>query len=720
VHEDQSRDESGPSSARRTEESERLDMINQSPTKSANVTFLDAAKPDKEVTLQAKSEGNRLSPLLQSELAAHLNRCWERAKNEKNVAMQERLLKCERQRRGVYDPDKAADIAKTGGSNIYMMLTDVKCRAAESWIKDVLASAGTDVFDLDPAQNPELPPEFKKQIIDTVRIEAIEAVQAGGQITPADVAARLNDIHDRALFMLRQGADKAATRMEARMRDQLHEGGYELAFNDFVNDFVSYPTAIVKGPVVKRKARMTWGPKYEPVQVNDLVQTFTRVSPFDIYPSPGSSGPNDGYLIERHRLLSPALFNMIGVPGYNSKALTDALEAYPHGYKNWLMGDTERDLMEGKNLTWQSEEIDVLEFWGTVSGKMLKDWGYKGDLEKNRPYEINAWWIGPFVIKAVINPHPLGARPYSVSSWQRIPGAFWGVALPELMTDIQTVCNAAARALANNMAISSGPQVEVIVDRLPEGEDITSVFPWKIWQVTSDKTGGGQRGVNFFTPTSNAAELMGIYMQFSKQADEITGIPNYVYGSANVSGAGRTASGLSMLMDNASKGIKQAIANIDMAIDGVVSRLYVQNMIFDSDTFIKGDFRVNTRGAMGLISREQQAQNKREFLAQTANPIDLQIMGLDGRRYLLKEIARSLQMDTDKLVPEPKPQPMGTVPQGVTPPPAPPGQPGGSPTNVGDQQGGLPQAPQQPMLAAPTEGVNPQQPQGVSPQGATA
>jgi len=589
----------------------------------------------------------------------------------------------------------------------------VKCRAAESWIKDVLASAGTDVFDLDPSQNPELPPELKQQIIDQVRMEAIAAVQMGDQITPGDVATRLNDIHDRALFMLRQGADKAATRMESKMRDQLHEGGYEEAFIDFVNDFVTYPTAIVKGPVIKRKARMTWGPNYQPVQVNDLVQSFSRVSPYDIYPSPGSTGPQDGYLIERHRLLSPALYNMIGAPGYNTKELTAALDTYSSGYKNWLMGDSDRDLMEGKNLTWQSEEIDVLEFWGTVPGSMLKEWGYTGKLEAQRPYEINAWWIGPYVIKAVINPHPLGQRPYNVASWQKIPGAFWGAALPELMYDIQTVCNAAARALANNMAIASGPQVEVIVDRLPEGEDITSIFPWKIWQVTSDRTGGGQRGVNFFQPSSNASELMGIYMQFSKQADEITGIPNYVYGSANVSGAGRTASGLSMLMDNASKGIKQAIANIDFAIDGVVSRLYIHNMIYDPDTFLKGDFRVNTRGAMGLISREQQAQNKREFLAQTANPIDLQIMGVDGRRYLLKEIARSLQMDTDKLVPEPKPQPMmaGGQPTGQ-----PPGQPGAPPAPGG--QGGLPQPQQQPMLAPPTEGANPQPPQGVSPQGA--
>ena len=686
-------------------------MISNLPTRSADVVFLDRPVPDQEITVNARSPNDRSSQLLQSSLARHLNLCWERAKNEKNTMLQERLLKCERQRRGVYDPDKMVDIAKTGGSDIYMMLTDVKCRAAESWIKDVLASAGTDVFDLDPAQDPELPPELKQQIIDQVRAEAIAAVQQGGTLLPSDVRTRLNDIHDRALYMLREGADKAATRMEQTMRDQLREGGYEKAFSDFVNDFVTYPTAIVKGPVIKRKSRMTWGPNHEPVQVNDLINTFARVSPYDIYPSPGSSGPNDGFIIERHRMMSPALYDMIGAPGYNAKEVTAALEAYPHGYKNWLQGDTQRDLMQGKNLMWQSEELDVLEFWGTVSGKSLKDWGYPGKLDNNRPYEVNAWWIGPYVLKAVINPHPLGHRPYDISSWQKIPGAFWGMALPELMRDIQTVCNAAARAMANNMAIASGPQVEVTVDRLPEGEDITSIYPWKIWQITSDKTGGGQRGVNFFQPPSNAQELMGIYMAFTKQADEITGIPNYVYGSASVGGAGRTASGLSMLMDNASKGIKQGIANIDMAIDGVISRLYIYDMLFDPDPFKKGDFKVNTRGAMGLIAREQQAVNKREFLAQTANPIDVQIMGIDGRRYLLKDIARTLQMDTDKLVPEPVAPPLssGQPPQ----PGAPPQQQGAAPPQPGG--GGLPPEQTQPMLPS-TEGQNPQPSQGVAPQ----
>jgi hypothetical protein len=153
-------------------------------------------------------------------------------------------------------------------------------------------------------------------------------------------------------------------------------------------------------------------------------------------------------------------------------------------------------------------------------------------------------------------------------------------------------------------------------------------------------------------PDMKAAELMGVYNQFAKQADEVTGIPNYIYGGgAGGSGAGRTASGLSMLMDNAAKGIKAAILSIDHVVSMVVSRFYVHNMMYNPDPYIKGDFRVISTGAMGLVHKEQIQVRRNEFLAATANPVDLQIVGPQGRAYLLRELAKGLQMDTDKLVP---------------------------------------------------------------------
>lgn len=597
-------------------------------------------------------EGVDNSDLIASGIAGHITSCWNKSKFARQ-RITERLLQCERQRRGEYDPDKAQEIAATGGSDIFMMITDVKCNAAKSWIQDVLFQDDRG-FDLTPAQQPAIPPEVKMSIIDFVRMEAQEFVAQGQQIHPEAFRTRLEEVHDTILARIREDAKESAERMAKVIQDQMAEGGYKRSMEDFVDDFVTYPTAILKGPSVRKKKKLQWGTDFTPIVVNDYFREVERVSPYDIYPSPNSSGVDDGYLIQRHRLTAKVLESMKGVPGYSDEDIDQVLVRYGNaGFRYFEYGDQQRDNLEGKyhSRLHQDGFIEALEFWGPVMGDMLKQWGMK-DVDPTKVYEINAWQIGAFVIKCVINPDPLGRRPYEIASWRTIPGAFWGTALPEVMRDVQIMCNASARALANNMGIASGPQVDISVDRLADGEELTQMYPWKIWQTTSDKTGGGQPAVRFFMPEMKAQELMLVYNQFARQADEVTGIPNYVYGATSGgSGAGRTASGLSMLMDNASKGIKAAVLTIDHVITMVVSRFYVHNMMYNPDPYIKGDFTIVARGAMGLIHKEQINVRRNEFLAATANPVDLQIVGPEGRAYLLREMAKGLQMDTDKLVP---------------------------------------------------------------------
>jgi len=612
-----------------------------------------AAAPVEADISAVQAQGVDNSDLIAMGISGHINSCWTQAKMAKQD-ITERLLKCERQRRGEYDPDKAIEIADTGGSDIYMMLTDVKCAAAKSWIQDVMLQASRP-FDLVPSQEPQIPPEVRLSIVDLVRTEAEDYVMAGQELHPEAFRKRLAEVHDMISMRVKEEAKATAERMAQVIQDQLDTGKFKPAMQDFIDDFVTYPTAILKGPSVRRKKNLQWGPDYTPIVVTDMVREVSRVSPYDIFPSANSMGVDDGFLIQRHRLSAKTLESMKGVPGYSDNDIDQAIIRYAKtGYRYNEYGDQQRDDLEGKTNSQLHNDhlIEALEFWGPVMGDLLIQWGMK-DVDPNKVYEINAWQVANFTIKVVINPDPLGERPYEIASWRSIPGAFWGMALPENMRDVQIMCNAAARSLANNMGIASGPQVEIAVDRLADGEDVTQMYPWKIWQTTSDKTGGGQKAVNFFMPEMKAAELMGIYIQFAKQADEVTGIPNYIYGSGSgASGAGRTASGLSMLMDNAAKGIKTAVGTIDDVVTMVVTRFYVHNMIYNPDPYIKGDFRVVAKGAMGLIAKEQIQVRRNEFLNLVlSNQIALQIVGPEGAAYLLRETAMGLQMDTDRLVP---------------------------------------------------------------------
>jgi hypothetical protein len=174
--------------------------------------------------------------------------------------------------------------------------------------------------------------------------------------------------------------------------------------------------------------------------------------------------------------------------------------------------------------------------------------------------------------------------------------------------------------------------------------------PWRIWQVTTDPFGTNQKPLEFFQPDSRVSELMGIFKFFSELADEYSGLPKYLVGDAG--GAGRTASGLSMLMNNASRVIKQVIAGIDNnVLSPLLERLYQYNMRYALDPSLKGDVQVVARGASSLVAKEAAQLRRNEFLAATANPVDMQIVGVEGRAALLRETAKALDVDTDAVVP---------------------------------------------------------------------
>lgn len=604
---------------------------------------------------QAPTPEKQIEGLAMTNLTAYVRQCYSEAQSAKSMITQ-RLLKCERQRRGEYDPDKAQQIRATGGSDIFMMLTDIKCRAAESWIKDVLMNTADKPWSLRPTPIPDLPPEVKEGIIETVVQEAMAMQQQlGMQIQPEAIDVRMEELYHQINAALDKKAKEAAQNMERKIADILAEARFEDIYAEVINDFVTYPSCILKGPIVRKQKALKWGPNYTPDVSNEIGRGFYRVSVFDAFPCPGATGRDDEYFCERVRLNRKSLQDMLGQPGNNDEQIKAVLDLYGrNGLKNWRDGDSELERLQGKDATYHSRGlIEGVEFWGSVSGQMLMDWGMKG-LDPYRDYEANVWVVGPYTIRAVLNSDPLGRRPYEVMSFVKIPGAFWGQALPELMSDVQTMCNAAARSLANNMSIASGPQVEVDISRLPSGAAVSGLHPWKVWQTTSNAGNGNTPAIRFYQPDMNADSLLNIYMYFQKIADEVTGVPNYLYGSSQASGAGRTASGLSMLMENAAKGIKHAILSLDRGMASMLGRLFEHLMIYDPDPAIKGDMRIVPSGVVATIIKDNVQLRRQEFLQATSNPFDIQVLGLEGRAELLRQLAKGLDMDVNDIIPSPE------------------------------------------------------------------
>jgi hypothetical protein len=214
------------------------------------------------------------------------------------------------------------------------------------------------------------------------------------------------------------------------------------------------------------------------------------------------------------------------------------------------------------------------------------------------------------------------------------------------MADLQDVANAAVRNMVNNMGFSSGPMIGVNYDRLAPGESVDTLHPLKVFKLASNGGFGleGSKLLEFYQPDSHVQELAFVLDNFTKMADDVTGIPRYIGGNEKVGGAGRTATGLSMLMQAASNTLKTVINNID---DGIIvpilERTYMYMLQHEPTMAMRRtDAKITPRGANKLAVKDVMAVRRNEFLVSTNNPVDNMLVGNVVRYEMLAQQAKEL------------------------------------------------------------------------------
>lgn len=602
------------------------------------------------------SEEAQNAPVIQG-LAAHVRRRWQVMRDHKRESIEPRLTQCLRARNMQYDPEKLAEIRQQGGSEIFMGIVSTKCRTATAWLRDTMLGTGSDKpWSISATPMPEVPPDLEQRLQEIMQRNLQQYYAQGNPpLEPMELKQLATEMRDTAMRQMRHEADKRVDRMERKMEDQLTEGGLVKALFEFTDDVATFPYAVLKGPIPRRRKKLEWA-QGGLVPVDTLRDEWERVDPYKFYWAPWGDDVDNMPVIELHHLTREDIQAMIGVEGYDEAALRSVLADFGVGGLDWVEDyDNEIEAATGKDFDEASSDVvAALQLWDSIPGDLLIDWGLDEteipDPQMSYPCEV--WMIRNQVVKAVLNYDPLGRKPYYVTSFEKIPGRLDGNGVSDLCMDAQNMCNAAARALANNMGISSGPQVGVNVSRLPAGEDITQMYPWKIWQFRQSEYNDSTQPLTFFQPQSNAQELMAVYDRFMNMADEVSGIPRYMTGE-HVPGASRTSSGLSMLMSNAGKSIKQVIANIDHDVmTPMLQRQYQRNMRYSQDPDLIGDVQIEAKGAMSLVVKEAEAVRKNEFLRLVLeSPVAQQIVGLPGTAELMRDMASNLNTNVDRLVP---------------------------------------------------------------------
>lgn len=669
------------------------------------------------------------------DLGAYIRNTWMMFRNHRNTnqgadSLNNRLLRAQRMIEGKYDSAKLTEIQKFGGSEVYSRLVSGKCRGATALMRDVYLGPDRP-WDIQPQPDPPVPPGVLDHIIQLIQIEAATLAQSGQPAIPEQLHARQMGLLHAAVQAARQQALMQANSTADKIEDMLVEGKFYDSLAEFLTDLPIFPYAVLKGPVVRMVPQIVWNGNAASIR-QQARMFWERVSPFDFYWTPGVSRIEDADTLERKRFTRADLNALIGLPGYDEQAVRGAIDDYRRGLREWLDSpDTEQAINEGRenpNLN-RSGIIEGLEFNGMIQGDMLLANGAdpKTIPDIDRDYNVQCWVVGRYTLKTQINPMPRQRHPYYVTSFEKVPGTVHGHGLPDLLEDIQEISNAALRATVNNLSIASGPQVVIDEEALSPTENGDELYPWKRWRISRDPMGNpSAKPVEFFQPASNVQENLQVLQYANTMADEASAIPRYVTGESLSGGAGRTASGLSMLMNNAQKMLQTVAGNIDRDVMApLLDGMYDLIMLTDTTGVLTGQESIRVRGVNVAVQRETERQKQLQFLQITGNPIDAQIIGPMGRARVLRAVAANMGLPDD-VVPDDQTmqsqldaqKQMAAAGQALTaagaggPPGSAPQAPGGppSPAQPGGPPGGAPGGPPSPGSTPGGGGVGPSPP----------
>ena len=566
-----------------------------------------------------------------------------------------RWLRAYRNYRGIYGPD--VQFTETEKSQVFVKVTKTKVLAAYGQITEVLLGGNRFPLTVNPTT---LPDGVEENVHLETNPQLTESEEAMPKLLPGetmqDLRERLGGMRkelEPVLDKLKAGpgtgptqitfepAMIAAKKMEKKIHDQIEESKGKKHLRTAAFECSLFGTGIMKGPFAVDKEYPNWDEDGEYNPTIKTVPQITSVSIWNFYPDPDANNMEEAeYVIERHKMSRSQLRALKKRPYFRDNAIDTAITMGENFVKeSW------EQAMEDDNQEVATERYEVLEFWGNVDVSVLKD--YEVDIPKKLKDEdelsVNIWMCNGQILRLVMNPFTPRIIPYYVVPYEVNPYSMFGIGIAENMDDTQTLMNGFMRMAVDNAALSGNLLIEVDETNLVPGQDLT-VHPGKVFR----RQGGAPGQAIFGTKFPNVSnENMQMFDKARVLADESTGFPSFAHGQTGVSGVGRTASGISMLMSAANGSIRTVVKNIDDYLLAPLGKAFFSfNMQFDYDPEIKGDLEVKAEGTESLMANEVRSQRLMQFLGVVQNPVLAPFAKMD---YIIREIAKSMDLDPDKV-----------------------------------------------------------------------
>ena len=625
---------------------------------------------------------------------------------------EDRWLKAYRNYRGIYGPD--VKFTETEKSRVFIKVTKTKTLAAYGQIAEVLFSNNKFPLSVDPTPMPEgvaeavhfdpadpegvvpeespfgykgdgkdLPPgTTKATLLDKFlgplkdKLKDVKGVRNGPGTTPTSVT-----LYPAAI---------AAKKMEKKIHDQLDESGATKHLRSTAFEMALFGTGVMKGPFAVNKEYPNWDENGTYSPIIKTIPEASSVSLWDFYWDPDAVNIDQcQYIIERHKMSRTELYALKKRPFFRANVI-DAIIEEGESYTKKYWEDDLRDYAPRFGVN----RFEVLEYWGEVSVEMLQenDVDIPKELEGAGELQANIWFCNGKILRMVLNPFKPARIPYYAVPYELNPYSLAGIGVGENMSDTQMLMNGFMRMAVDNAVLAGNLVFEIDETNLVPGQDM-SVYPGKVFR----RQGGAPGQSLFGTKFPNVAnDNLQLFDKARQLADESTGIPSFSHGQTGVSGVGRTASGISMLMSAASGSVKTVIKNVDDYLLGPLGKAFFNfNMQFDFDPSLRGDLEVNARGTESLMANEVRSQRLMQFLQIASGPA---LQPFAKFPYIIREIAKSMDLDPDKVTnsmeeaaiqaqllkaQQGETPPQGMPPQGVAAPPGVQDMTGGGGGNIG-------------------------------------
>lgn len=492
---------------------------------------------------------------------------------------------------------------------------DIVMNVSAPVVKNVTALI-LDVFSGSAIANPytinatpvvDLPDDVEAEMLSRIQVDLEQMVLMAGGDTSV-VREQIEATRTALVVEENRKAVAAADRLTTIIADRLHDANWTDEFASFITHFCIYPAAIMKAPAMRESLTPRWN-GHSIDTVPDVIRGVECISPLDFYPAPFAADIQSAdYVIERRRLTRNELRALRDAAGYDADAINDVFELFPDGAPLSYSTDESDPTSDTIGDSADRDVYDALGYYGRIRNDVLAEYGIDfADDELTAASEAEVWVVGTRVIKCLLSVHPVGQRPFYKASFERVPGAFWGVSPAMMLMDTQKVCTASVRALVRNLQYSSGPIGEVTAGRVKDGADPALVIPNTIRLVT-DNNGYADNGpaYRFHTVPSLSNELSALFEKFVSYGYELLGIPRMAFGgTADLGSVGRTSGGMSIIMNQATKSIKRALRVLETELVEPVVQDFVDYEIRTSDDpTIRGDVKVYARGVSGLLEKE--------------------------------------------------------------------------------------------------------------------